>query len=62
MYGPLCNTEEWIGLGERQKRGVMKGLFEEAGKEGSRDANRRKVFAFWKESGGAEEEESEDEE
>lgn len=37
---------------EGKKGEVMKGLFDEAGKESSRDANRRKVFGFWKECGG----------
>lgn len=42
------------------RRGVLKGVFEEAGKEGSRDSNRRKAFAFWKEMGGAGDEEDEE--
>ena len=53
-------TEVELEGGKSKKGEVMKGLFDEAGKEGSRDANRRKVFGFWKECGGGVEGEEDD--
>jgi ribosomal RNA-processing protein 1 len=66
IFSPLltdldsASPSEYAGLiGEGRtagevRAGVLKGIFVEAGKEGSRDSNRRKAFAFWKEMGGAE--------
>ncbi|CED85031.1 Nucleolar protein NOP52/RRP1 [Phaffia rhodozyma] len=41
-------------LREQWKKTFMSALFQAAGGEGTRDSNRRKIYTFWKEMGGGE--------